>query len=452
MNDSGTEISVLISPEIRLQTIAHFGVSSSWWAQDVGGWDDSIRMQLADLLFSVDNGIGISLFRYNIGAGKGHSIEDPWRYTACYLEDPETFNPNCDQNALWFAKAAHQRGVNHFVAFAVSPPAWLTKENTVDGRSNGASNLSPESFEPFADYLVRIIQHLKEQEGLPIQYLSPINEPEWDWNPNKGQEGCHYETNEIVGMTEALIRKIQKEKLTIKVSVVEAGEWKSGKNYLEAMLKSELIREHLDHFSLHSYWSNLNSKVQFETFRTLACPQLPTWMSEWTEMKTGRDFGMDSALTLANTLHEDLTHGQVISWQYWIALSKYDFRDGLIYVDPKYQSFQVTKRLWALGHFSKFIRPGFHRISITHEIENGINMSAFTSPDQTQTILVAINNNYQPTIIQPIIDSKLYYSGQMVVTSESQDLELTQPLRTDSTSKWSLPPRSISTIIWNNDE
>lgn len=62
-------------------------------------------------------------------------------------------------------------------------------------------------------------------------------------------------------------------------------------------------------------------------------PDIPLWMSEWTEMQTGRDYGMDSALFMANIIHDDLTIANVLTWQYWIAVSKYNFRDGLIYTD-----------------------------------------------------------------------------------------------------------------------
>ena len=86
-------------------------------------------------------------------------------------------------------------------------------------------------------------------------------------------------------------------------------------------------------------------------------------MSEWTEMKSGRDYGMDSALTLARTIIGDLTLVGVESWQTWIAVSKYDYHDGLIYWDPVADRLEPTKRLWAFGNFARFVRPGAMRIA-----------------------------------------------------------------------------------------
>jgi O-glycosyl hydrolase len=100
---------------------------------------------------------------------------------------------------------------------------------------------------------------------------------------------------------------------------------------------------------------------------------------------------MDSALTLANEIMDDVIIGRVSSWQCWIAVSKYDFHDGLIYVDDTAKTFQTTKRLWAMGNFSKFIRPGFQVVK-TVGAPDGVKQLAAISPDEKTLILVAVNN------------------------------------------------------------
>src|SRR5690554_6232948 len=59
------------------QTIHSFGASDCWTAKFVGGWaDESKKNQVADYLFSMDTlgngspaGIGLTLWRFNIGGG-----------------------------------------------------------------------------------------------------------------------------------------------------------------------------------------------------------------------------------------------------------------------------------------------------------------------------------------------------------------------------------------------
>src|SRR5947208_3635084 len=58
------------------QTIENFGASDAWSCQFTGNWPDHDRNAMADWLFSMDTlangnpkGIGLSLWRFNIGAG-----------------------------------------------------------------------------------------------------------------------------------------------------------------------------------------------------------------------------------------------------------------------------------------------------------------------------------------------------------------------------------------------
>ena len=46
-----------LDPARQYQVMDGFGASGAWWAQDVGGWEDDKRGQIARLLF--DRGQGI---------------------------------------------------------------------------------------------------------------------------------------------------------------------------------------------------------------------------------------------------------------------------------------------------------------------------------------------------------------------------------------------------------
>jgi len=58
------------------QAIDNFGASDAWSCQFIGGWPEAKKNSIADMLFSMDTlkdgapkGIGLSLWRFNIGAG-----------------------------------------------------------------------------------------------------------------------------------------------------------------------------------------------------------------------------------------------------------------------------------------------------------------------------------------------------------------------------------------------
>jgi hypothetical protein len=78
----------------------------------------------------------------------------------------------------------------------------------------------------------------------------------------------------------------------------------------------------------------------------------------------GRDSTIDAALYIAGIIHADMVYAQASTWHWWIAVTPYDFKDGLLYMDRDTLTGTVrdTKMLWAMGHFSRFVRPGMRRI------------------------------------------------------------------------------------------
>ena len=55
--------------QTQRQTIDGFGASDAWSMWQIGCWDDSLQTKVADWLFSQDKGIGLSIWRFNAGAG-----------------------------------------------------------------------------------------------------------------------------------------------------------------------------------------------------------------------------------------------------------------------------------------------------------------------------------------------------------------------------------------------
>lgn len=60
------------------QTIIGFGASGAWWPDDVVGFSPASRALVARLLFDRSAGLGLSIYRYNIGGGVGvHAAAAP---------------------------------------------------------------------------------------------------------------------------------------------------------------------------------------------------------------------------------------------------------------------------------------------------------------------------------------------------------------------------------------
>lgn len=435
------------SAETR-QTIEGFGASGAWWAQVIGGWSDANRQQIIDLLFSPTSGIGLTIYRYNIGGGE-QGLVDPWRMTETFETEAGVYDWTRDANAMWVLRAARDAGVNKVVVFANSAPGRMTVSGRAAGNPGGTSNLLPDMHDDFAQYLVDITRHLIEDENIPVHWISPINEPQWDWQPSKGQEGTHYTTDEIISVLLTLKNTIDKSGLDVEISTIEAGEWSTAAIYARRILDEPILAEALDHFAVHSYWSSPDDKANFVDFMARHYPGVPLWMSEWTEMQEGRDYGMDSALFMANIIHDDLTIGGVTSWQYWIAVSKYNFRDGLIYTREYGERIEPTKRLWVLGNYSRYVRPGAVRLDVSTESEV-VRTSAYLDPESGSISLVVINNSVDP---QSVAFTGIADSGKTLhiyETSEANDLAPVYSGTPQAT--YELKPSSVTTFVFQTGQ
>lgn len=437
---------IRIDPAAPVQTIEGFGAAGAWWAQDVGGWEDEKRTLVADLLFDPEQGAGLSIYRYNLGGGNGENIQDRWRRAETFEVAAGEYDWSRDANAMWIARAARDRGVESFVAFVNSPPARMTVSGLTTGEKDGKSNLKPEMYADFARYLIDVVRHLREDEGIPVRWISPLNEPQWGWSYKNGQEGSHYSPNEMLELARVLLAALEESDLEdVQLSLFESGEWKSSDIYIDKLASDPAVWAALPHLAIHSYWSTRADKIAFMTYLERNHPGKPLWMSEWTEMQEGRNLDMDSALVMANTIHDDLTITNVTSWQYWIAVSKYQYRDGLIYVDLLDREITPAKRLWVMGNYARFIRPGFERVE-TVGGSDSLQVSAFRAADDGRWVVVAVNHANQPVDLRlEATDGSLPAEAQQFETSAESDLA--QVASGPSSSTWELAPLSVTTLV-----
>lgn len=428
------EVTVTLSPQQEHQTIESFGASGAWWSQDVGGWTEketeelTKREYIAELLFDRENGIGLSSYRYNLGAGStrenSSKITDPWRRAESFEVSPGQYDWSKDANAQWVLNSAVDYGIDDIYFFVNSPLTRLTKNGSaygdmVDGVS---SNLEAENYYTFAKYVYDVTEHFLE-EDVPVTHISPINEPQWEWIG--GQEGTHYDPDEMVALLKVFIEEKEKrESLNdIYLSMPELGEWgNSSYPYYEAMIADKQIMNYFDTWEIHSYWSNQYAKSDFINWLKEHDLQPNLKMSEWTEMVNGRDYTMNSALNLANQIYEDMTILDVSVWQYWIAVSSYDYRDGLIYVDLDTKDISLPKRLWTMGNFSKFVRPGYTRITSTVDNKeiNSVSFVGINDEGEEETITILINNGFEAKEVN--VEGEDYQKLLVYVTDSENDL------------------------------
>jgi len=481
-------VNISVDASVKYQTIDNFGASDCWSMQKVGGWYPVQKERIADLLFSADKGIGLSAWRFNIGAGLNYTtINHSWRTVETFEVNQNTYDWSKQEEERWFLQAAKDRGVDQFIAFVNSPPGRMTRNGYTNCTNGlGSTNLRINFVDQYAKYLVDILKHFRDDWGISFDFISPINEPQWEWNSNSNQEGNRAGNDDIKQIIESLYTELHNQNVQTEISIIESGDLRSwyqkiqsmeseyGKVYGEYL--SDLIADPninlkiASHFCGHSYWSDriVNQLVQDrEALYSQIFPFLNNgwnyWMTEYAILDGplgqgghGRDLSINTALDVARVIHYDLTILHASAWQWWTAVSPEDYKDGLIYTDymnnPASQNIIESKLLWTLGNFSRYIRPGSVRIKLSGANDKlGLLGSAYINAEQDKLIIVFVNmsSSEKPVLVDfsGLDPNKKVQSFRPIITSDNSGDDLKEYNLFSSDSSFNIPPRSVVTFI-----
>lgn len=488
-------LEITLNPKETIQTIHNFGASDAWATQTVGAnWPVAIKEKIATLLFSSANkadgspeGIGLNAWRFNIGAGSAEQgedsqIESEWRRSESFLNSDGTYNWNKQAGQVWFLEKAKTLGVKTFVGFVNSPPVFFTKNEKAWSDDGKSSNLKEENYTKYANFLSEVVNGIQQKTGITFDYISPFNEPQWEWNCCK-QEGSPWNNEELFKAIKAIDASFQKNKVSSKIEIPETA-------HIEYMYsedkrpesRSNQIAYFFDENS-PGYVGNLNSvahkvaghsyfttwdknalinhrKALDEKIKTVD-PSLEYWMSEYCVLEdnevikgSGRDLGIASALYIARVIHSDLVIANASAWHWWLAVSPYDYKDGLIYIDdaPNGGNYYDSKMLWALGHYSRFVRPEMKRmvtsrsdgLSLMESID-GILPSAYAS-DQ-EIVVVFVNQLKQAQEIKITGVPKEFKTMEIYQTTSDKEVNLKKTLTLNTNETFTLPKQSLMTCV-----
>ena len=150
------EIKVTVNAATVYQTIEGFGASNCWLGEYVGK-NYAGKEKIAKLLFSQDTlangvleGIGLSMWRVNLGAGSADQKEPMFetaKMAECYLKDDgKTYDWTKCKGQQFFMTEAKKYGVEKMLLFSNSPLYFWTKNRKTYSESGENSNLESENY------------------------------------------------------------------------------------------------------------------------------------------------------------------------------------------------------------------------------------------------------------------------------------------------------------------
>jgi O-glycosyl hydrolase len=442
------------------QKISAFGASGAWWPIDLVHYPKRVQQQVADMLFS-RRGIALSGYRYNIGGG-GVGVTNPARAPR---------QVPVDRAGLTYLRAARDAHVPVLTGFVNSAPPRFT----TNGESCGGA-LKPGTEAAYARYLTNMVRDIRREHHVTLDYVSPMNEPD-DSFADCGQEGMQVPVSQRAGVVTALGAALAKDASYAKVIADETTADAILASEAPQWVSDQSVTRYLAAIAHHTY------DFPNDAIRALVPPIAkqagkPTWMTEICCYKgsggVASSFGANydptitQGLWLANQIYDDLTVAGDSAWYWWTALSSVigcdphanascattvnpdGFNDGLLYYDEHYASngntdIYTTKRFYALGQFSRYVRPGavLHRVT---GLPAGVRALAFERG--REWTVVAWNEQPAATFALTLPSATAVRTA--VATSATDELARTAAPRRTTTGSWlvTLPDETIVTYVF----
>lgn len=455
---AATPTAAEVSPHAA-QTIDDIGASGAWWVNDLQHFEPEVQARVAKLLFS-RQGLALSSYRYNIGGG-GVAVTTPARAAEDFLNPDGSYDWSRDSGGRTFLKYAAKYGVKDLIGFVNSAPArWTT-----NGQSCGGQ-LKAENEGDYAKYVADVTDHFARQ-GVKLDYISPFNEPDNDFG-SCGQEGMQVTVDQRDDIVRALGAEQRARKQQTSIIADESSQTTQFVSELPQWISQPGTRQYVSALAHHTY-NNPNDGQLANVYETSRAVGQKSWATEiccFGKGSTGwnqeYDPTIDNALLMSRIIYKDFASAHDSAFQWWVALASgygtspterndAGWNDGLVYYDPDYatngnQNLYFTKRYYALGQYSKFVRPG----SVAHNVTGapaGVEVSSYESGGKW--VVVVNNHNTTDTPLNLHFNSRTpVRASQAVRTSATEDwAKVAKPSVSGGTVSANLAARSVTTYV-----
>ena len=333
-------VSVNVDYTSPRQTVEGFGASVTWVANDLDSFSPAKQTQILDLLYNTSQpGAGLSWVR--VGS-----------FLCNYNPSPGVYDWNywgIQSGMRWLQRVNAAYGVNRFLVSTWSPPAWMKDNNSC---TNGGHVL-PQYYPNLAALKIQWLQNAKTQLGFEAQVESVQNEPA----TRVTYDSCEWTTAEMSSFVANHMQPaLAGSGLSAKLMLPESSYYSNFDNAWGFPLLSDSgTRAATAIVATHGYGrtDNLatpcNSCVQYNK---------PIWQTEDSNLDGRYNGSIDDGLTWSTEIYKALNGGRFSAWFYWWVMTLQNDNQGLINANASTDSFQVPKRLYVMGQFSRFIRPG----------------------------------------------------------------------------------------------
>jgi len=351
------------------QKVTGFGASTAWDGSTMRNMAEPARTNMMDLLFDTAKGIGLTMIRAQIPTNLETST-GTWNWTG-------------DAGQVWVMQQAQQKyGVTRIWAAPWSPPAWMKSSNSTRGGS-----LLAQYYQAYADYFSRYVREYKSQFGIHFMGISMQNEPQaggqpWDCCGYTGEQMRDYIKN-YLGPT--FVRD------TIGATIIASESNIQETQYIDPILADAAAARYVGVAAFHEY---LGSGPPYQKAAAMG---KELWETETSNMGGNFDLGWPVAVQYAKQIYDYFTTKGANAWHYWwfTCAATGNGTQGLI--ESANGGYVASKLVYYVGHFSKFVRPGWRMISVTPYVQNGnggnVHAAAFKDEKTGRFAIIVLNES-----------------------------------------------------------
>ena len=361
------------------QSIRGFGACSAWhesaYPSNLATW----YWDATGMNGNNPNGIGLSILRCHIPYGNsttGGNPSDPGETAVM----KQAIGLGCTQ--IWLAEWTPP------TAYKTSGATYGQSNNTFAGAASGSPNSADTGY---ASYLVTYIKYVNSQiSGTQVMAVSPQNEP--DWNPT--YESALWNAGQFSVFAQALHSALQTAGLSTQIMIPES--FKDDKSLAATAMNDATISGYIGFIGNHLYGLNGSTPYSLASAGFSHLTTQESWETEMSDVSgAANDTSMTSGLQVSHWVQQCIVDASMNAYHaWWLYPSSGSTNEALIGSDN-----QSTKKLWCLGNWSRFVRPGYYRMGATEAPSSGVSLSAFknSSSAPSTVVIVAINNNSSTT-------------------------------------------------------
>ncbi len=307
-------------------------------------------------------------------------------YTPAF--DPKNF-AYCEHN-IQIAKAARKRRPDiQFYATLYTPPPWMKTNGEASGGGEARATLKDGLELELGEYVWAFLAHM-QKNGVPVQYLSLANEPDWP-HTQPGYfltpvrcAALHKAVGEYLDRMAKKYPDVPRPKLVGPNTLSAPG---AARDYLPVLLRG--AGRYLDVVGSHDYDPRGD---RWGALRKLAGNR-PVWLTEWGARKKDASPGMiDSAVEYGVAMHEAFQGGANVFFAYDWVYPPRDSGEALIHVDWG-NGYRLTKCYHLFRQWAEPLRPGMRVVEAraAGRAAAGVRPTAFLAADGGSLVVHVVN-------------------------------------------------------------